>query len=315
MAEPRWDDLRVFLHVARAESLSAGARSARLDPATLSRRIARLEADLNARLFVKGPQGYALTDAGQKLLAHVEAMSLEARRAQGEVQDVADRISGTVRVGAPDGAANYLLPQVTAEIAREHPGLDIQIVALPRVLNISKREVDMALTVSPPSAGRLTVQKVSDYHLCLAAHRDWLARHGPVATRADLAGHRLVGYIGDLIFDAALDYMDELGEGLRVALSSNSSSVQVRWVAAAAGIGILHAFALPAHPGLVPVLRGEVWLRRSFHLVRHADDRRVERLNVVASLLSQKIRREIRALEAEAEALSLTAGGSGANIE
>ncbi|TNF63442.1 MAG: LysR family transcriptional regulator, partial [Rhodobacteraceae bacterium] len=64
--EPNWDDLRVFLHVAREESLSGAGKRLRMDPATVGRRIARLEAALDSALFIRSPQGYALTAAGER---------------------------------------------------------------------------------------------------------------------------------------------------------------------------------------------------------------------------------------------------------
>ena len=103
--------------------------------------------------------------------------------------------------GAPDGCANYLLPQVIAAICDANPGLEVQLVALPRVFNLSKREADMAVGVSRPEAGRLTVQKLTDYRLHLAASRDYLAGQGPIRSREDLRAHRFVGYIPDMIFD------------------------------------------------------------------------------------------------------------------
>jgi DNA-binding transcriptional LysR family regulator len=76
-----WDDLRVFLAVARAESLTAAAPALRLDPGTVSRRIARLEEAMGAALFAKSPQGYALTDRGLRLRDH--AAAAEAAFARG----------------------------------------------------------------------------------------------------------------------------------------------------------------------------------------------------------------------------------------
>ncbi len=76
-----------------------------------------------------------------------------------ELHGTSAGLSGQIRIGAPDGCANYLLPQVLAQICDENPGLEVQIVALPRVFNLSKREADMAIAVSRPEAGRLTVQK------------------------------------------------------------------------------------------------------------------------------------------------------------
>ncbi|MCB1328936.1 MAG: LysR family transcriptional regulator, partial [Maritimibacter sp.] len=70
--EPDWDDLKVFLAVARGESLSAAAKVLKRDPATVGRRVARLEEALGAALFVRTPAGYGLTEAGGRLIDHAE---------------------------------------------------------------------------------------------------------------------------------------------------------------------------------------------------------------------------------------------------
>ncbi|RID93553.1 LysR family transcriptional regulator [Gemmobacter lutimaris] len=290
-----WDDLKLFLAVARSESLSGAGRALRLDPATVGRRIARLEEALGARLFVKSPQGYALTDEGARILAHAE-------RAEQAVTGVTEELRGTqgltgqIRIGAPDGCANYLLPQVLAAICDANPGLEVQIVALPRVFNLSKREADMAIAVSRPETGRLTVQKLTDYRLSLAASRDYLAKHPPITGPDSLHGHRIVGYIPDMIFDKELDYLSQLGLDA-VPLASNSVSVQLNWLRHGAGIGVVHDFARPAAPELERILP-DLRLTRAFWLIRHADDQRVERLNRFADLLGDGIRKEVLRLEA-----------------
>lgn len=294
----RWDDLKVFLSVARLESLSNAGKALKMDPATVGRRIGRLEDDLAARLFVKSPQGYSLTEVGQSLLPHANAVEQAMTGAIEEVQGRSNTMSGSVRIGAPDGSANYLLPQVCAEICDENPGLEVQIVALPRVFNLSKREADMALTVSPPQTGRLNVQKVVDYHLHLAASKDYLSANAPITSRADLKHHRMIGYIPDMIFDKELDYLSEVGEQVRGELVSNSFSVQLNWARLGAGICIVHDFAIPAYPELQKILTDTISLTRSFYLIRHSDDRRVERLNRFAKVLVEKIRREVPRLEA-----------------
>ena len=185
-----WDDLRIFLAVARSESLSGAGKALRLDPATVGRRIAKLEQALDARLFTRTPQGYGLTDEGQRLMPHAVQAEQAVGAARDELQGAAGSLSGQIRIGAPDGSANYLLPQVIAEICDNNPGLDVQIVALPRVVSLSKREADMAIAVSPPATGRLTVQKISDYKLHLAATRGYLAKHPPITCLADLRQHR-----------------------------------------------------------------------------------------------------------------------------
>ncbi len=292
-----WDDMKVFLAVARGESLSAAGRVLKMDPATVGRRVAKLEQGIDTALFAKSPQGYALTDAGQRLVAHAEAAEQAMAGAVEELQGQGAGLSGQIRIGAPDGCANFLLPQVCAAICDANPDLDIQIVALPRVFNLSKREADMAIGVSPPTAGRLLVQKITDYRLTLAAARNYLMAHPPILTPADLKGHRMVGYIPDMIFDKELDYLGDLGVD-RVALASNSASVQFQWVRLGHGLGMVHDFAIPSARFVRRVLAGQISLTRSFYLIRHADDRRLERMSRFAEALTEGLRAEVARLEA-----------------
>ena len=100
-----WDDLRIFLAVSRSESLSAAGKRLKVDPATVGRRIARLEDSVQARLFTKSPQGYALTDAGARLIPHAETAE-RATLAAGESLTGPGGLTGLIRLGAPDGCAN-----------------------------------------------------------------------------------------------------------------------------------------------------------------------------------------------------------------
>ncbi|WP_126977899.1 LysR family transcriptional regulator [Frigidibacter oleivorans] len=301
MIAPDWDDLRIFLAVARGDSLSAAGRSLRLDPATVGRRITRLEDGLGQPLFLRSAQGYRLTEAGQRLMPHAESAERAMAGAVEATAGVAAGLGGQIRIGAPDGCANFLLPQVTAEICDANPGLEVQIVALPRIFNLSRREADLAIAVSRPQQGRLAVQKLSDYRLSLAADEGYLARHPPVRALADLTAHRMVGYIPDMIFDKELDYLAGIGAGA-VPLASNSVAVQLMWLRAGAGIGVVHDFAMPVAPGLRRVLPDAVTLTRSFWLIRHEDDRRSDRMTRFCEALSQGMRREIARLEALASA-------------
>ena len=205
-------------------------------------------------------------------------------------------LAGQIRIGATDGCANYLLPQVCARISIDNPDLDIQIVSLPRVINLGRREADMAITVSSPTATHLKVEKICDYRLHLAASRHFLREFPKIENLEDLKGHRVVGYIPDMIFDRELDYLSEIGLE-RVALASNSVSVQLRMVIQGTGVCVAHDFTLPFHRPLRKVLADEISLTRSFYLVRHQGDQRSERLNRFADALSNGLRDEVTRLE------------------
>lgn len=292
-----WDDMRIFLAVARTDSLSGAGRRLGIDASTVGRRVARLEQALGAKLFLKTPQGYALAPEGERLLPHAEAAEQVLSGAEDALSGPGD-LGGQWRIGAPDGCANYLLPQVCASICESHPALEIQIVALPRVFSLSRREADIAIAVSQPQAGRLVVQRLTDYHLHLAAHEDYLDARPPIRSREDLRGHRMIGYIPDMIFDRELDYLAETGADW-AQLTSNSVSVQMQAIRAGAGLGIVHDFAIPFCPGVRRVLTDQVSLTRSFWLIRHADDRRSQRMNRLADALAQGIRAEVARLQAQ----------------
>ena len=252
---------------------------------------------MSARLFAKSPQGYTLTDEGAKLMEPALRAETALSAVADELGQAQSGLTGQIRLGAPDGCANYLLPAVLTQICTANPGLEVQIVALPRVFNLSRREADMAIAVSRPETGRLTVQKLSDYHLHLAASRTYLAGSPPITGREDLQKHRIVGYIADMIFDKELDYLREIG-ATQPALASNSVPVQVNLLRAGAGVGMVHDFALPSAPELIKILPDEITLTRAFWLIRHADDGRVERLSRFADLLVQGFRAELARLEA-----------------
>ena len=292
-----WDDLRIFLSVVREKSLTAAAQHLRLDPATVGRRIARLEVDLDTVLFAKSPQGYTPTAAGEHLLARAELAEGAISGAKADAAGQEKGLTGTIRVGAPDGCATYLLPSVTQAIQAANPGLSVQIVALPRVFNLSKREADMAISVSRPRVGRVRSQKISDYTLCLAVSRNYLLESGPIDARKDLKNHRIIGYVPDMIFDRELDYLGEIGLD-HVDLASNLVAVQLGWLRAGAGVGVIHRFVLEDMPDLVPVLADEFSLTRAFWLVRHADDARIGRLSRFAQLLNDGVRVELSRREA-----------------
>jgi DNA-binding transcriptional LysR family regulator len=274
----RWDDLRAFLALTREDVGAAAA----------GERIAALEAALGVRLFDRSPAGHALTEAGLRLRARAEAMEAQVAAAAAEVGGGTAGLSGTVRIGAPDGVATYLLAEACDTLSRDNPELQVQMVALSRIF--SKREADLTITVAPPAAGRLTVHKLADYRLGLYARDDLVAPLGAVRSMADLGGLRGIGYISDMILDQQLDYYSLLGRSEEPALTSNSLMMQLRWCLHGAGICILPDFVARQHPELVPLLTADVRLTRAFYLVRHQDDARSERINRIAEVVAGSVR-------------------------
>ncbi len=285
-----WDDLRFFLAVARSGRLTAAARRLGADHATVSRRITSLEEALKAKLFERRPQGYTLTAHGERLLAKAESMETEALAIQSDIGGADMALSGTVRIGAPDGFGTSFLAPRLALFGKSYPGLEIQLIAMPRLLSLSKREADVAITLAPPKEGKVVARKLSDYRLGLYASPEYLAAMPPVTKPEDLFEHRIIGYIDDLIFSPELDYLDEVAKGLRAHVQSSSVIAQMNAVTAGAGIGVIHHFMAEGEKRLVPVLPETVSITRSFWLLVHADLKDVARVRAIVDFVVREVK-------------------------
>ena len=280
-----WDDVRIFLAVARKGQILAAAKALGLNHATVARRITALEHDLGSSLLRRRPNGSELTTQGERFLSHAETMesaSLAAREAAG----ADSAIEGTVRVGAPDGfGVGFLAPRL-GELADRHPDLLVELVPVPRSFSLSRREADIAITLERPREGRLVARKLTDYQLGLYAAPCYLERHGVPVVAADLATHRLVGYVEDLIYTPSLDYTAAFSKDWRTSLAISSAIGQAQAIRAGAGIGILHTFMAHSDPNLKSVLP-ELTLGRAYWTVMHEDIRNLRRMAVVSEFLSE----------------------------
>src|SRR4051794_3986502 len=285
-----WDDLRFFLAVARAGRLTVAARRLGADHATVSRRISALETALKAKLFERRPQGYVLTEHGERLLGKAESIETQALAVSSEIGGADLALSGTVRIGTPDGFGTFFLAGRTSSFAAQYPALEIQLVAVPRLFSLSKREADVAISVAPPKEGKIVARKLTDYRLGLYATAAYLERHPAIRAADDLHRHEMIGYIDDLIFTPELDYLDEVAKGLRPRLQSSNLVAQFQTTLADGGICVLPHFMTAREPRLVPVLPERVSIVRSFWLVVHADLKEVARIRATVDFLVREVK-------------------------
>ncbi len=284
-----WDDLRFFLAVARAGRLTVAARRLDADHTTVSRRISALEHALRTKLFERKPQGYALTEQGERLLAKAESMETQALAVASEIGGSDLALSGTVRIGAPDGLGTYFLAPELGALAEQHPDLTLQIVALPRTFSLSKREADIAITLEQPTEGRLVSRKLTDYRLRLYASKAYLERHGPIEEPTDLTGKTIVSYVPDLLYSPALDYFSGLDKYTSRRYECARVVAQLEAVRAGAGIGVLHDYAIRDFMGLEVVAPSLSFLR-TYWLVMHAEVRSLRRVEEVHSFILSRVK-------------------------
>ncbi|MFG1180400.1 LysR family transcriptional regulator [Xanthobacter versatilis] len=292
-----WDHLRIFLAVARQGQLLAAARRLGLNHATVARRLDALEEALGAPLFDRRPAGCVPTDAGERLLPAAERVEAEMLGIVEGFRDAAADVSGTVRIGAPDGLGNYFLAAELGALTALYPDLVVELVPLPRTFSLSRREADLAIVLDRPMEGRLLVSRLIDYTLSVYAARAYLDRHGTPRSVEDLAGHVVVTGVEDLAYASALDYSGVLEKHGRSRFRCASVMGQMEAVRAGAGIGVLHDFAAGRHleaqgpDALVRILPG-IGFRRSYFLLAHPDTAQVRRIAVLRDVLAQRFRAE-----------------------
>ncbi|MET3470850.1 DNA-binding transcriptional LysR family regulator [Novosphingobium sp. 1529] len=282
----QWDDLRIFLEVARHGRLTGAARALGLDHSTVSRRLDGLESGLGARLVDRSPSGARLTEAGRALLLHAERIEAETHAADSALGGVDTELTGTVRVATPAAFGTYLVaPRIPLFMAR-HPRIELELAPETRAVSLSQREADLAVTLKRPPRGRLYARQLAAFTVGFYAAPAYLEQHGVPSSVAELSQHRLISYIDDLIDWPELRYLDEVAPGVQAQFRCTSATVQLAAVQAGGGIGLLHTFAADGDPGLVRVLP-DVAVPRAYWLVVHAELRRLPRVRAVAEFLEE----------------------------
>ncbi|ARO28779.1 LysR family transcriptional regulator protein [Rhizobium sp. NXC14] len=283
-----WDDVRIFLAVARTGQILAASKRLGLNHATLSRRLTSLEDALKTRLFVRRTNGCELTAEGGIFLNAAERMETEMLAAQANLGHTDTAIAGTVRVGAPDGfGVSFLAPRMGRLIER-HPELKIQLVPVPRSFSLSQREADIAITLERPEQGRLVSSKLTDYTLGLYASRDYLARHGRPGDVEALKVHPRIGYVEDLTFTASLNFSGEVMRSWDAGFEISTAIGQTEAVRSGAGIGILHDYIARQYPELQRILP-DISIRRAYWTTYHETARDLVRVRSVVDFLQELV--------------------------
>jgi molybdate transport repressor ModE-like protein len=287
-----WDDFRFVLAIVRGGSVSAAAKQLGVDHATVIRRVDRLEKHLSAKLFDRRKTGYLLTEAGQRVADSAEAMESTIVANQEQVGGSVARLTGTVRIGAPDGFGTaFLAPRLTP-FADRYPDLDLQLVATARLFSLSKREADIAISLTMPKEGRIVGRKLLDYRLGLYAAPAYLDRFPAIASRQDLIQHRFVGYIEELLFTPELDYLPQVSPRISARFRSANLIAQLNATLSGFGIAVLPHFMASDYPQLKAVLPEEVSITRTFWMLMHADSKDLARIRAVADYIGEIVERE-----------------------
>ncbi|BCZ82391.1 transcriptional regulator [Paraburkholderia terrae] len=275
-----WDDARIFVALHRERTLRAAARSLDIDQATVGRRLAALEHTLGATLFLRTSSGYELTPVGKIAIRAAEAMEQSAHDLVRHAQGVDKRLAGEVKLSTTDALAQEFVMPAIERLHMKHPDVSVMLDTTTQVLNLAKREADIAIRTVKPRNPDLLARRVASWEVGLFASPEYLRRHGEPAPGERFAGHDLVVYQPYFAKARVPEFLGEpLTDGRIVARLNTNLTLRS---ALRAGLGISPLpVPMAERDGLV-----RIWPDRSndapyeIWLVTHQDLRHTARIRV-----------------------------------
>jgi DNA-binding transcriptional LysR family regulator len=284
-----WDELRVFLALARARSARGAAALLKVSHSTVTRRVEALEARLGVRLFDRSRDGYALTDAGVHMQTTAERIEGDIAALTRTLAGGDERLSGTVSVTCCDRFVSGLLVEALCDFFNAYPALDLELSVDSRSFDLSRREADMAVRIlveGTPPPQTLIARRLAPLNICGYVGRAHVERLDPAGPNARWLG------MGDasteaLVFPAS-GYPDLPIWG---AFLSLDGSLQ----AAAAGLGfaLLPTYVGDPHPDVVRLPHAILQHVANLWLLSHPDLRDTARLRATRRAIEAAFARRI----------------------
>ena len=275
-----WDLFQSLHAVLEAGTLSAAAKLRGLTQPTLGRHIETLEQRLGSPLFLRSPRGLQPTDLALELRPHLNEMAAAASAAVRDASGAADSIVGSVRITAADMVGAEVIAPMLAQFHETHPGTIIELMMSNTTDDLSRREADIAVRMTPPTQSALVAKKVGEINMAFYATADYLERHGSPTSFEALKTHAVIG------FDSPSYNLRELpGINMEVTRETftfrcDSDVAQFAAIRAGFGIGVCQDI-LGRRYGLTPVMPDVSVFRMGCWIVMHENLRANRRMRLM----------------------------------
>ncbi len=285
MADPElsWDDLRLFLDVARLGGLSAASRKSGLSPATLGRRVTALERQIGSPLFTRQQTGYTLTRTGEDLLGHAE----EVEAAMRGLLNWRDGRGGetVVRISAGHWTARFLARHITA-LWRVEDRVQLDFVTATAKLDIGRRAADIGIRSMRPTEPNLAGRQIGRVAHGLYAGRSLSVEIDGKTRPSGVAAGIFVGVSGEAASVASARWL-MAHHGDRIVLRANDPYTVRELVANNSGLGLFPCFVGDEDKRLVRAAPVIAELETEQWLVMHHEDRHRPEVRLIAERIGQ----------------------------
>jgi DNA-binding transcriptional LysR family regulator len=280
-----WDDFKYFLAVARDGSLTAAARTLKTSPATVGRRVLVLEGRLGARLFDRGQTGYTLTESGEAIRAKAEEIEEAVLSAERAALGRDLRATGKVRIATAEDIASFVVAPSLIEFRRTHPGIVLEVVASWDVVNLTRREADIAIRTVRPTQGDFVVRQVGIWKCALYVSKAYARKHRLTTRSSTVPALELISWTEEHRFRGG-DWFDKHAHASPVVFAANSRHVQYAACKAGLGAAILPCVAADDDSDLLRLLPPERVRSVPLWLVVHSDLLRTARVRAAVDFVA-----------------------------
>jgi len=259
----------------------------------VGRRIAALESGLGATLFVRTPDRLNTTPAGLALVPRAERIEAEAQASERDLQANRATLAGPLRVTGGDALINHVVVPSMGELFTAHPELVIELRTETAIVDLSRREADVALRLARPKEPALVARNLGELPFAIFASEAYLQRRGTPRTVAAAAAHDFIGY------DAALNHMSQVRwlhqtiPSPRFVLRATTITTQVIACAEGLGLALLPLFSAAREPRLRQLFPRQIGPTRELWGVFHADMRHNPRIAAFLGWLSQVLKAHV----------------------
>ena len=259
-------DLPLVLALARTGTLAGAAERLEVDVSTIFRRLNELERRLRVRLFERSTRGYHLTPAGERATAAAERIETELHALDREITGRDQRLTGTLRVTASETLSHAVLPPLFASFRESHPGIQLILAIDNRVLDLGRREADVALRTRRPTQSDLFGRRLAAIGWAFYGSKSTRATLRREGTRLDFTRHHVIGWDQPEARIVASTWIEEHVPAAQIAYRSNSLVNQLMAVRAGVGSALLPCYLADPVADVrrltspLPELEGELWI-------------------------------------------------------
>jgi DNA-binding transcriptional LysR family regulator len=230
-------ELRTFVSIVGAGSLSAAAREMDLALSVVSKRLASLERRAEVRLIARSTRRLALTEEGQDLYERAQRILAEVDDAEAILTSGRVEPQGLLRVSAPVAFGRAHVGPVCRDLVNAYPRISIDLRLTDRMVDLIEEGIDVVVRIGPPRDSRLVMRKLIDDYRIVVGAPEYLEHRGTPMTPADLEDHDCVHYRG---VGTHWRLVDSGGQAFEVRaasrLRSNSGQVALDWALAGCGL-------------------------------------------------------------------------------